>query len=74
MIYFTFGTDSPYARHYVSVDTDSSDVAREVMFGAHGPKWAFEYDEDKMLPQITLFKLKKLANIRLNQYNRWSAE
>jgi hypothetical protein len=45
--YFTFGTGRPYRDHYVVIEADDRSTARDVMFDAHGEKWAFDYNEDE---------------------------
>ncbi len=74
MIYFTFGTESPYSRCYVGVDTDDREIARGAMFLAHSNKWAFDYTETEIKNLIKKFNLRPLAIFRLNQYRRWEAE
>lgn len=47
--YFTFGVgDEENAYKYVKI-SGTDDSAREKMFKNFGPKWAFQYSEEKFL-------------------------
>ena len=69
--YATFGTGRPYAGHYVKVETDDEEEAREVMFSAHGDKWAFLYNEEEGIEQVQKWDLKLLAVLRKNEFGNF---
>ena len=47
--YFTFGSDHKHPNCYVRIHGTAA-VAREKMFKAFGPAWAFQYDEEQFMP------------------------
>ena len=54
--FFTFGFGHEHPNGYVCI-FDTHDGARERMFARFGAKWAFQYDEDRFLPQIKRYNL-----------------
>jgi len=58
--YFTFGLNSLYAQKYVKFENMSFEFARDNMFRIYGHKWAFQYNENEFLPQITKYNLTEL--------------
>ena len=54
--YFTFGFGHAHPNGYVCI-FGTHDGAREEMFRHYGPKWSFQYDEVRFLPQIERYNL-----------------
>lgn len=72
--FFTFGhghvdgEGNSLANNYVEIHADTHDNARDKMFKEYGPKFAFEYrDEKKFNEQIKRFNLirHELINLTL---------
>jgi len=51
------------AHMFVKVTADNYIKARTLMVDKYGIKWAFQYEEDKFLPQIEQFDLIELEHI-----------
>lgn len=62
--YFTFGMNHlnkdfmPLGHHYVEVEAESENQARDMMFAARGGKWAFCYNETEKEKAIDNWSLK----------------
>lgn len=65
--FFTFGQGSPYKDKYVEIwNAGSGTEARNIMFDAHGVKWAFCYTEEQFKFQCTAYRLTCLCVIDKN--------
>jgi hypothetical protein len=60
--YYTFGFDHILHHRYIKITAANSIAARERMAESFGAKWAFEYDEDKFLPQIEKYGLSEAGS------------
>ena len=55
--YFTFGFGQQFPNGYVKISAASYGEAREEMVRQYGDKWAFQYSEEKFLPQLERWPL-----------------
>lgn len=72
--YFTFMTKQAFKNKYVKITAPNDDMARECMEAHFSDKWAFDYTEDRFLPQIDQFNLMPLCEIVVIDYGHGSVE
>ena len=71
--FFTFGCSQPYRNHFVLIHAPNSDVARSMMFKAHGKYWSMEYDEQTWKKTSMSATYKMLAEFCCDDpYIDWS--
>lgn len=63
--YVTFGCGYAFKDHYVDIEADQEEFAREFMSLHFGSKWAFIYDEFRFQAQLAKADLKKLCSIEI---------
>jgi len=61
--YVTFGSGFAFKDHYLQIEADNEEFAREFMSLHFGQKWAFIYSEEEFKHQIAEFGLKLLCSI-----------
>lgn len=66
--YITFGTNSPFAKHYLVVYAANITQARDVAIEQFGTNWSMAYDEKGFAHQPKKYGLKRLAVLRENAH------
>ena len=71
--YFTFGCAMPYRKTFVLMHARSPEMARTMMFAAHGPKWSMMYDEEQFDGMAKKYGYTMMAEFREDAPNiDWS--